>query len=141
MISKDLYVLLPEEIQQLALVDTTMQQAWQIYERNITLLKDLYCGVVDYPHFSGCPHCVPTYACISSQCKWLAVRASCYRKYACCKQTFGGLTLDETNVRYGWGDEEIGPLSYPYEDTESFLIGHIEWAQMIIDGIMPAAQQ
>jgi len=142
MISKNLYVLTPVEQQELSLVDTTLSQAWQIYERNINLLDDFYQERIAHKHHIGCPHCVDGFDCGRISCKWLAVRTSDEDgDFACCKQTFGGVRLDECPVSYGADYEYLGWGSqYPPENTETFLLGHIEWAQRLVDGEMPVTE-
>jgi len=143
MISKNLYVLTPVEQQELGLVDTTLSQAWQIYERNMPLLEALY-DEEFHDGEIGCPHCCEDFKCEEINCSWLAVHlyAGVY-SLPCTRQTFGGVAYNGLLVGYGWDDESLDatdPCGDP-TDTETFLLGHIEWAQRLIDGEMPCVEE
>jgi len=146
MISKNLYVLTPVEQQELSLVDTTLSQAWQIYDRNMPLLEALYLNE-EYEGEVGCPHCCEGYRCTFSKCKWLNLYREEEFSYGapCCRQTFGGYAARDSSVvvGYGWCFEDIGyGLSgLIFNATETFLLGHIEWAQRLIDGEMPCVEE
>jgi len=150
MISKNLYVLTPVEQQELSLVDTTLSQAWQIYERNMPLLEALY-EDEEYSGGVGCPHCCEGLRCHETKCKWLAAHEKLGPfKFPCCQQGFGGVRHGEVGLAVGYGsfDEDlqrIHPDSFYYTQlfikTETFLLGHIEWAQRLIDGEMPVVEE
>ena len=145
MISKNLYVLTPQEQQQLALVDTTLAQAWQIYDRNMPLLEALYSDE-EYEGEVGCPHCCAGFHCLKHDCKWLAVHNKVDAfDFPCCKQTFGevGLHGGMMSVSYGWADQSTFAPRYAhtFNRTETFLLGHIEWAQRLISGDMPVVEE
>jgi len=148
MISKNLYVLTPVEQQELSLVDTTLSQAWQIYERNMPLLEALYLNE-EYSGGVGCPHCCEGLQCYETKCKWLAAHEKLGPfKFPCCQQEFGGVKHGQAGLVVGYGsfDEEIDVIDVdPFCDpsftkTETFLLGHIEWAQRLIDGEMPCVE-
>jgi len=143
MISKNLYVLTPVEQQELSLVDTTLSQAWQIYERNMPLLEALYLNE-EYEGSVGCPHCCVGYRCCETKCKWLNVPGlTGGYGYPYCEQTFGGYKARSPRIQlgYGWRNEYIGRNLWDFEGTETFLLGHIEWAQRLIDGEMPCVEE
>ncbi len=144
MFNSDLYVLTRKEKRMLAKVDTTVDEAWIILKRNYKLLEALYYDM-DYVGYIGCPHCRTDYLCAGvffSPCRWKAINEDLpepMKGYWCCKQTFGGVKLSETDiVEYSYSQEYI---HFEWLDcitdedfllAERFLIGHIEWAMRVI---------
>jgi len=150
MFNSDLYVLTRKEKKMLAKVETTVEEAWKILERNYNLLEGLYCDVcVSYE--IGCPHCNCGHKCngylvneISTLnipvCKWKAISMyyKTYKKtYWCIHQTFGGINLNDVAnmITYNNDSEHIDELpdnDEGFVKCERFLLGHMEWAMRII---------
>jgi len=124
-------MLTQEEIDVLMQVETTVEQAQQIIDRNQPLLDALRAGEEYYAGL-GCPHCGRGYPCYG--CAW--TRATKDNEFACCHVTFAGLTLHDVAgvICYGWNSEEVhvSGTEKGKENAIEFLKGHIEWAMLVI---------
>lgn len=149
-------VLFKKEIAELAQVKTTKTQARQIRRRNVALLKhlrslkphlreiwdDTYDKEVEKEFYTGCPHCQINLDKGCLHCPW--INADIGRN--CFDQKFGGVDLEDADlVFYGNIDEAINNyedfmtpqrLESAYSRSQKFLLGHIQWADMIISGEM-----
>ena len=153
-------VLLKKEIRELAEIKTTKKWARQIKKRNIALLKVLRSfephlkeireGTYDKEDYIqidiGCPHCQAVGCC--ENCSWFISRLDGRHLEFCTNQKFGGVSFVGL-IHYVKYDEDYAAINMEdprktnakiqrgrYDRSETFLLGHIQWADMIISGEM-----
>lgn len=127
-----------EELYALLKVPTTVYQAKKIRKRNLLLWKKFNDNDTSKSKI-GCPHCKYNYeegiySC--SKCAW-----KLYPKRGigpCTEATFGSVLLgDQRVVTYSPDSEQVNDgilrcIDGEAEETEDFLLGHVEWARAII---------
>jgi len=151
----NLEALVPEELELLLKVPTTVEQAKQIIKRNKLALRAL--EFQDYDRIEeGCPHCSHCNGFRCDECAWNLYEqldeGRTENLLPCCHATFGGLVLDECDAVEVGSDfiKAAEPSDNPEEmgdwlrNGRAFLQGHVEWARAVIlmkgipwpDGVM-----
>ncbi|MFA5102998.1 MAG: hypothetical protein WC525_07570 [Candidatus Thermoplasmatota archaeon] len=148
----------------LALLEFLEKINTSLEENNFTLAWN---EQASYGGRVGCPHCSPAFAC--KTCAWnvLAKADVSFRSYTCTRQTFGRISLNDLDgfrfckVHYGNDREFVTfsiPCSYPFRSEEErqsfkavvryeitacriFLLGHIEWANLVLDNQTVAGEE
>lgn len=144
-------ILTYRENEQLSRVATTAAEAAMILERNLTLLS-IFAHVPSTEALHdvliplGCPHClaVGSYRYQCRNCAWRFAESSREIGSDCCgSQGFGGVSLH--TVDFVWfGSDSAGldscAIRGKYSSAEvrylrvlRFLLGHIEWAQIVLE--------
>ena len=134
-------VLTEKEKEFLSRVKTSKRQARQIRKRNIALLNALNSNKDDYFGEVGCPHCLmEDYLEECKCCAWtLAENNKQVKTEACLRHSFGGVKYNEISryLSYFAESEDLivsdGISDKTKEKIRIFLLGHIEWARIILN--------
>lgn len=124
------HVLYQSEIDALANVPCTREQAQQIIDRNTALMNNLLQSPICMEVVNiGCPHCDKEYSC--SECDYPKDDVG---NYQCVRYKFGGFGLDYHYVDLSWEKAWFKEQIYVgEEDVLTWLQGHIEWGERVLE--------